>query len=653
MDDPKILTALNTILDTLGKMNTAPAVGDDSVTKNIVKSKGSTFDKQDSGKVDADQVRLSTEIAYKYLQKQEKPKSANLGKDKPRLTAEYTLFTKTFYKVMQQLKPDAKGETKIVDPAAKAALAGQEEMNRLLKQLASGKFGKGGPGGKGDDEGGGLFDDIFDSLKDLLGPVLGGLGLGAGGIASRLLGRKGRAEAKKQKKAKKKADADKKKAKKKADADKKKKPKADSKKPKADTKKPKADTKKPKADSKNLKKTIDKSKDAGKQALKQTGKTVGKQAGKQAALKTTGKLAAKVGGRFVPGVGWVLLAADVGMMAKGLYDINKAWGEAEESHNKASAGHGDLIERIKADAMAKAKGGDPLGAFVSELRVKQQALSKQFNDKYYEYSATGGFMGFGKGINDEEQAELDRLRSEMLKFDKEEMQPAVNALKAAQAARGDEKAQEFMRRSANRFEKEKQQAESRGKAIMKMIESGMSEDEAYKAIGETAKQKKLREKVKLDAIINDPRATNMQSPQSQGKIPYAEDFMFKAGKFIKFDSKDDILGAKSGGALDKLISRSIPTSVGGGTQAVKISNIDSITNEIRTSNAYLQALVKLTAKLAGGGSGGARAMPAPSSGGGNDSIPKAQGTPDGPSMVDSRVEFYNSAYSMHTPGTLT
>ncbi len=190
---------------------------------------------------------------------------------------------------------------------------------------------------------------------------------------------------------------------------------------------------------------------------------------------------------------------------------------------------------------------------------------------------------------------------------------------------------------------------------MKMIDSGMSEEEAYKALGETKAQKKLREAAKLDAIINDPRTSRVDPSQDTsvrtgfgGKM--AEDFMFRNGKFIRFDSKDDILGAKSGGALDKLISRSIPTSVGVGAQPVKVSNIDSITSEIRTSNAYLQALVKLTAKLAGGGSGGARAIPVPS---GNDSMPKAQGNPDGPSMVDSRVEFYNSAYSMHTPGTLT
>ncbi len=650
MDDPKILIALNTILDTLGKMNTAPAVGDDSVTKNIVKSKGSTFDKQNSNEVDADQVRLSTEIAYKYLQKQEKPKSANLGRDRPRLTAEYTLFTKTFYKVMQQLKPDKKGETKVLDPAAKAALAGQEEMNRLLKQLASGKFGKGGPGG-GDDPGGGLFDGIFDSLKGLLGNLLTGLGIGGTALGSRLLGRKARKEAKKQKKAQKKADRDKKKAQKKQDADKKKQQKkqdADKKKqpkkPKPDAKQPKPKT--PKPDAKAPKGKTPKPPDVTKNVVKQ--------AGKKGVVKTIGTTAARVGGRFVPGVGWVLLAADVGMMAKGVYDVNKAWKEADQAAAKTSEMHANMIDKIKADAIAKAEGGDPLGALVSEIRLKQQALVKQYNDKSHEYRTNGGFLGFGKGIDDEEQAELDRLQRELQPINKE-LEQAGLAHKASLAARGDKGAQEYMRRSAKRFEKEKAAAAKRGEAIMKMIDSGMSEEEAYKALGETKAQKKLREAAKLDAIINDPRTSRVDPSQDTsvrtgfgGKM--AEDFMFRNGKFIRFDSKDDILGAKSGGALDKLISRSIPTSVGVGAQPVKVSNIDSITSEIRTSNAYLQALVKLTAKLAGGGSGGARAIPVPS---GNDSMPKAQGNPDGPSMVDSRVEFYNSAYSMHTPGTLT
>ena len=653
MDDPKILIALNTILDTLGKMNTAPAVGDDSVTKNIVKSKGSTFDKQNSNEVDADQVRLSTEIAYKYLQKQEKPKSANLGRDRPRLTAEYTLFTKTFYKVMQQLKPDQKGETKVLDPAAKAALAGQEEMNRLLKQLASGKFGKGGPGGGPGGEEGGLFDGLFDMIKDMLGPLLGGLGIGGGALATRLLGRKGRKEAKKQKKAQKKADRDKKKAQKKQDADKKKQQKkqdADKKKqpkkPKPDAKQPKPKT--PKPDAKAPKGKTPKPPDVTKNVVKQ--------AGKKGVVKTIGTTAARVGGRFVPGVGWVLLAADVGMMAKGVYDVNKAWKEADQAAAKTSEMHASMIDKIKADAIAKAEGGDPLGALVGEIRLKQQALVKQYNDKQHEYRTNGGFAGFFKGINDEEQAELDRLQRELQPVNKE-LEQAGMAYKASLAARGDKGAQEYMRRNAKDFEKQKAAAAKRGAAIMKMIDSGMSEDEVYKTLGETKAQKKLREAAKLDAIINDPRTSRVDPSQDTsvrtgfgGKM--AEDFMFRNGKFIRFDSKDDILGAKSGGALDKLISRSIPASVGAGAQPVKISNIDSITSEIKTSNAYLQALVKLTAKLAGGGSGGARAMPVPSSSG-NDSIPKAQGSPDGPSMVDSRVEFYNSAYSMHTPGTLT
>ena len=240
MDDPKLLAVLSSILNSLQNMTPVTEGGDDSVTKNVVQSGGSTFGKKGkaakgkSGGLNLDHVRLQTEVAYKYLKKQEKPKTANLGREKPRLVAEYTLFAKTFYKVMQQLKPDEKGKTKVVDPAAKAALAQQEQMNKLLKQIASGKFGKGGKGGPGGDEEGGFFSDIMAQLGGLLGMGAGGGILGAAG--SRLFGRKGRKLAKQKKaelKKQKKVDADKKKAQKKQDADKKK---AQKKQPKADTK---------------------------------------------------------------------------------------------------------------------------------------------------------------------------------------------------------------------------------------------------------------------------------------------------------------------------------------------------------------------------------------------------------------------------------
>jgi hypothetical protein len=58
-----------------------------------------------------------------------------------------------------------------------------------------------------------------------------------------------------------------------------------------------------------------------------------------------------------------------------------------------------------------------------------------------------------------------------------------------------------------------------------------------------------------------------------------------------------------------------------------------------------QALVKKPAGGTGGGSVVSISQP-------NNSIPPTQGDPQGPSVVSSNVEFYNSAYSMHTPGTL-
>jgi hypothetical protein len=76
-------------------------------------------------------------------------------------------------------------------------------------------------------------------------------------------------------------------------------------------------------------------------------------------------------------------------------------------------------------------------------------------------------------------------------------------------------------------------------------------------------------------------------------------------------------------------------------------------NAIDLSNKYLYQIVQLTqalVKKSGGGNAGGSlvSITKPSN-----SIPPTQGNPDGPSFPDSRVEFYNSPYSMHTPGTLT
>lgn len=75
---------------------------------------------------------------------------------------------------------------------------------------------------------------------------------------------------------------------------------------------------------------------------------------------------------------------------------------------------------------------------------------------------------------------------------------------------------------------------------------------------------------------------------------------------------------------------------------------------IGVSNTYLSQLVQLTQALvrkpSGGGAGGEKIVniSRPSN-----SVPATQGDPSGPKVAASNVEFYNSGYSMHTPGTLT
>ena len=73
---------------------------------------------------------------------------------------------------------------------------------------------------------------------------------------------------------------------------------------------------------------------------------------------------------------------------------------------------------------------------------------------------------------------------------------------------------------------------------------------------------------------------------------------------------------------------------------------------IDLSNKYLYQIVQLTqalVKKSGGNDGGGIVnITKPSN-----SSSTTQGDPEGPSFTDSRVEFYNSPYSMHTPGTVT
>ena len=94
------------------------------------------------------------------------------------------------------------------------------------------------------------------------------------------------------------------------------------------------------------------------------------------------------------------------------------------------------------------------------------------------------------------------------------------------------------------------------------------------------------------------------------------------------------------------------TSADSGDQSRSTKIAELQLKAIGVSNTYLSQLVQLTQALVkkpAGGTGGGSVVSISQP---NNSIPPTQGDPQGPSVVSSNVEFYNSAYSMHTPGTL-
>jgi hypothetical protein len=95
------------------------------------------------------------------------------------------------------------------------------------------------------------------------------------------------------------------------------------------------------------------------------------------------------------------------------------------------------------------------------------------------------------------------------------------------------------------------------------------------------------------------------------------------------------------------------TSADSGDQSRSTKIAELQLKAIGVSNTYLSQLVQLTQALVKKPAGGAGGGSVVSVSQPNNSIPPTQGDPSGPAMGDSRVEFYNSAYSMHTPGTLT
>jgi hypothetical protein len=164
-----------------------------------------------------------------------------------------------------------------------------------------------------------------------------------------------------------------------------------------------------------------------------------------------------------------------------------------------------------------------------------------------------------------------------------------------------------------------------------------------------------------------------ESPmEAFNRVVYADDFArFSDGTIVKFNKKDDILGAKPGGPLSNLlkgiVSRSgvgpegkdflmnkaqslADTIIGVGRKASAISNevfgpkivVDKVVaSEVKKSNNLLAQLVQLTAQNAANNN--ASPPPIIMQNSQNNEMP---GSMEGPSYNDAKTNFLNSAYTM-------
>ena len=121
------------------------------------------------------------------------------------------------------------------------------------------------------------------------------------------------------------------------------------------------------------------------------------------------------------------------------------------------------------------------------------------------------------------------------------------------------------------------------------------------------------------------------------RVVYADDFArFSDGTLLKFDSKDDIVGMKEGGAISTLLRGAV-------TEGVVIKDVfdKAVASEIQRSNQFLAQLVQLTAQMVR--NQGNTPAPIVVQSQSNDDM---SGSMSGPSYNDARTNFFNSAYSM-------
>lgn len=132
-----------------------------------------------------------------------------------------------------------------------------------------------------------------------------------------------------------------------------------------------------------------------------------------------------------------------------------------------------------------------------------------------------------------------------------------------------------------------------------------------------------------------------------GKAKTMQDFIMQRGTVMPFSSKDDLLGMKAGGAISQLLNDPFLTETETFSSRLAALQISAI----ELSNQYLHRLVQLTEIIVKKPSGGGPTPVVP-----NVPLPQnndLQGNLAGPSYPSNTSNYYNSPYSMHTPGMAT
>lgn len=136
--------------------------------------------------------------------------------------------------------------------------------------------------------------------------------------------------------------------------------------------------------------------------------------------------------------------------------------------------------------------------------------------------------------------------------------------------------------------------------------------------------------------------------------PEMQDFIVQRGNVYPFSAKDQLLGMKTGGALDGIFGglRSMAGSIGdklGFSSSAKRPNVSGLQLELQKASFYLKMIAQDTRENTKYLKAIARTRGAPA---GNSSSPSLPAPTLGGQALDSRGDYFNSAYSINVSPVL-